>query len=137
MEITETGKLDRNGSGIAMMRSLVEHGIRVSIDDYGTGNATLDYLKILPSHEVKIDKQFVADIDSNKDDLILVESTIRMVHSLGRKVVAEGVETQSVLRALARLGCDLVQGYLVGKPMTLPDLMDRISSQDLRVANRK
>lgn len=137
LEITETGKLDRNGSGIAMMRSLVEHGIRVSIDDYGTGNATLDYLKILPSHEVKIDKQFVADIDSNKDDLILVESTIRMVHSLGRKVVAEGVETQSVLRALARLGCDLVQGYLVGKPMTLPDLMDRISSQDLRVANRK
>jgi len=135
LEITETGKLDRNGSGIAMMRSLVEHGIKVSIDDYGTGNATLDYLKILPSHEVKIDKQFVADIDTNHDDLILVGSTIRMVHSLGRKVVAEGVETQSILRALSRLGCDMVQGYLIGKPMKLPDLIDQIFSQDRRAAN--
>ena len=135
LEITETGKLDRNGSGIAMMRSLVEHGIRVSIDDYGTGNATLDYLKILPSHEVKIDKQFVADIDTNHDDLILVGSTIRMVHSLGRKVVAEGVETPSILQALSRLGCDMVQGYLIGKPMKLPDLVDQIFSQDRRAAN--
>ncbi|MBK8274099.1 MAG: EAL domain-containing protein [Sphingomonadales bacterium] len=135
LEITETGKLDRNGSGIAMMRSLVEHGIKVSIDDYGTGNATLDYLKILPSHEVKIDKQFVADIDTNHDDLILVGSTIRMVHSLGRKVVADGVETQSILRALSRLGCDMVQGYLIGKPMKLPDLIDQIFSQDRRAAN--
>ena len=135
LEITETGKLDRNGSGIAMMRSLVEHGIRVSIDDYGTGNATLDYLKILPSHEVKIDKQFVADIDTNHDDLILVGSTIRMVHSLGRKVVAEGVETASILQALSRLGCDLAQGYLIGKPMKLVDLVDQIFSEDRRAAN--
>jgi len=135
LEITETGKLDRNGSGIAMMRSLVEHGVRVSIDDYGTGNATLDYLKILPSHEVKIDKQFVADIDTNPEDLILVGSTIEMIHSLGRKVVAEGVETPAILHALARLGCDMVQGYLIGKPMRLPELIDQIFSHQRRFAN--
>ncbi len=137
LEITETGKLDRNGSGIAMMRTLVEQGIRLSIDDYGTGNATLDYLKILPSHEVKIDKQFVADIDTNHDDLILVGSTIEMVHSLGRKVVAEGVETPTILHALARLGCDLVQGYLIGKPVTYPALAEQVLSSAVRVANRR
>jgi EAL domain-containing protein (putative c-di-GMP-specific phosphodiesterase class I)/CHASE2 domain-containing sensor protein len=137
LEITETGKLDRNGSGIAMMRTLVEQGIRLSIDDYGTGNATLDYLKILPSHEVKIDKQFVADIDTNHDDLILVGSTIEMVHSLGRKVVAEGVETPTILHALARLGCDLVQGYLIGKPVTYPALAEQVFSSAVRVANRR
>lgn len=136
LEITETGKLDRNGAGIAMMRSLIDHGIRVSIDDYGTGNATLDYLKILPSHEVKIDKQFVADIDTNPDDLILVGSTIEMVHSLGRKVVAEGVETPAVLHALARLGCDTVQGYLVGKPVVFATLAEQVVSQDRRAANQ-
>ena len=136
LEITETGKLDRNGAGIAMMRALIDHGIRVSIDDYGTGNATLDYLKILPSHEVKIDKQFVADIDTNPEDLILVGSTIEMVHSLGRKVVAEGVETPAVLHALARLGCDTVQGYLIGKPVVFATLAEQVLSQDRRVANR-
>ena len=136
LEITETGKLDRNGAGIAMMRTLIDHGIRVSIDDYGTGNATLDYLKILPSHEVKIDKQFVADIDTNPEDLILVGSTIEMVHSLGRKVVAEGVETPAVLHALARLGCDTVQGYLVGKPVVFATLAEQILSQDRRAANQ-
>lgn len=136
LEITETGKLDRNGAGIAMMRALIDHGIRVSIDDYGTGNATLDYLKILPSHEVKIDKQFVADIDTNPEDLILVGSTIEMVHSLGRKVVAEGVETPAILHALARLGCDTVQGYLIGKPVVFKTLAQQILSQDRRAANQ-
>lgn len=135
LEITETGKLDRNGSGIAMMRSLADYGVRVSIDDYGTGNATLDYLKILPSHEVKIDRQFVSDIDTNHDDLILVGSTIRMVHSLGRKVVAEGVETPAMLHALARLGCDLAQGYLIGKPMKLPELVEQISVKRRRTGS--
>lgn len=137
LEITETGKLDRNGSGIAMMRALVDDGIRLSIDDYGTGNATLDYLKILPSHEVKIDKQFVADIDTNHDDLILVGSTIEMVHSLGRKVVAEGVETPTILHALARLGCDMVQGYLVGKPVTFSALAEQVLSRDLQAGNKR
>lgn len=137
LEITETGKLDRNGPGIAMMRALVDHGILVSIDDYGTGNATLDYLKILPSHEVKIDKQFIADIDMNPDDLILVSSTIEMVHSLGRKVVAEGVETPAILHALARLGCDTVQGYLIGKPVVFATLAEQILSQNRRVSKKR
>jgi diguanylate cyclase len=121
LEITETGKLDRHGPSIAMMERLVAHGIHVSIDDYGTGNATLDYLKILPSDEVKIDRQFIANVETNPKDRILVKSTIEMVHSLGRKVVAEGVETQSVLDTLAALGCDTAQGYLIGMPVPFGD----------------
>ncbi len=126
LEITETGKLDRHGPSIAMMERLVEHGIHVSIDDYGTGNATLDYLKILPSDEVKIDRQFIANVETNPKDRILVKSTIEMVHSLGRKVVAEGVETQSVLDTLTALGCDTAQGYLIGMPVPFGDFADSL-----------
>jgi diguanylate cyclase len=126
LEITETGRLDRHGPSIAMMERLAAHGIHVSIDDYGTGNATLDYLKILPSDEVKIDRQFIANVETNDKDRILVKSTIDMVHSLGRKVVAEGVESQSVLDALKALGCDTAQGYLIGLPMPYSDFVDSL-----------
>ena len=126
LEVTETGRLDRHGPSIAMMERLVEHGIHVSIDDYGTGNATLDYLKILPSDEVKIDRQFIANVETNPKDRILVKSTIDMVHSLGRKVVAEGVETQSVLDTLTALGCDMAQGYLIGMPVPFGDFADSL-----------
>lgn len=134
LEVTETGKLDRNGPSIAMMKELAERGIRVAIDDYGTGNATLDYLKILPADEVKIDRQFVANMDADEKDRILVRSTIEMVHSLGRRVVAEGVETQAELQALTKLGCDVAQGYLIGKPMTFASLVARLAEQETRPA---
>ncbi len=132
LEVTETGNLDRHGPSIAMMENLVAHGIHVSIDDYGTGNATLDYLKILPSDEVKIDRQFIANIENNPKDRILVKSTIDMVHTLGRKVVAEGVETQSVLDALTALGCDTAQGYLIGIPVPYQDFAETLSKASQR-----
>jgi diguanylate cyclase len=134
LEITETGRLDRNGSSIAMMRALSAHGIRVSIDDYGTGNATLDYLKILPSNEVKIDRQFIADVNRSDQDRILVASTIEMAHSLGRIVVAEGVETQEVLETLSALGCDIAQGYLIGRPVEFSSIVNTLAPVQRRVA---
>jgi diguanylate cyclase len=134
LEITETGQLDRNGPSIVMMERLAEHGIHVSIDDYGTGNATLDYLKILPSDEVKIDRQFIANIDTSSEDRILVGSTIAMVHSLGRRVVAEGVETKAVLDELALLGCDTAQGYLIGRPVRFPALVRSILGHETQAA---
>lgn len=134
LEITETGKLDRHGTSIAMMKDLSDRGIRVAIDDYGTGNATLDYLKILPADEVKIDRQFVANMDANEQDRILVRSTIEMVHSLGRTVVAEGVETPAELETLTALGCDVAQGYLIGRPMNFASLVAQLSRQETRKA---
>ncbi len=136
LEITETGRLDRSGSSMAMMKALTARGIGVSIDDYGTGNATMDYLKILPSDEVKIDRQFVADIDTNTQDRILVSSTIEMAHSLGRRVVAEGVETAAVLQTLSDLGCDSAQGYLIGRPMALDALLSAIAPDRQVLAGR-
>lgn len=122
LEVTETGRLDRNGSAIEMMRNLSNLGVGMAIDDYGTGNATLDYLKIIPATEIKIDRQFITGMAESVQDRILVSSTIEMVHSLGRRVVAEGVETPQQLQALAEYGCDIIQGFTIGRPMTFDQL---------------
>lgn len=123
LEITETGDLLNVPGSIGMMQRLVETGVKLSIDDYGTGKATLEYLARLPSHEVKIDRTFITDLDTNRDNLILVRATLEMAHRLGRRVVAEGVENEAVLSVLRRLGCDDAQGYLLSRPIPFPDLL--------------
>jgi EAL domain-containing protein (putative c-di-GMP-specific phosphodiesterase class I)/CHASE2 domain-containing sensor protein len=123
LEITETGDLLNVPGSIEMMQRLVETGVKLSIDDYGTGKATLAYLARLPSHEVKIDRTFITDLDTNRENLILVRATLEMAHRLGRKVVAEGVENEAVLSVLRRLGCDDAQGYLLSRPIPFPDLL--------------
>jgi EAL domain-containing protein (putative c-di-GMP-specific phosphodiesterase class I)/CHASE2 domain-containing sensor protein len=134
VEITETGQIASSPPKLAMMAELASRGIRVSIDDYGTGNATLEYLKLLPSDEVKIDRQFVANVASDELDRILVESTIAVAHNLGRTVVAEGVETEAVRNILIAMGCDVIQGYLVGQPVDLPNLQRRVERERRRAA---
>jgi EAL domain-containing protein (putative c-di-GMP-specific phosphodiesterase class I)/CHASE2 domain-containing sensor protein len=129
LEITETGQLVSSPIKLAMMKKLALCGVQVSIDDYGTGNATLEYLKLLPSNEVKIDRRFVVNIVSDHLDRILVESTIDVAHNLGRSVVAEGVESEDVRAALIAMGCDVIQGYLVGKPVDLLTLKRRVQSE--------
>ncbi len=128
LEVTETGQLASHPQKIAMMHALAAHGVQVSIDDYGTGNATLEYLKLLPFDEVKIDRKFVAALDQSEADFILVRSTIDMAHSLGRQVVAEGIETKVVFDLLAELGCDIAQGYLIGRPVDLATLTKKLIS---------
>ncbi len=117
LEITETGKLPQNDQTISVLNRIVAEGIKLSLDDYGTGNATLDYLKILPFHEVKIDRSFISNIVHDEQDLILVKSTISMAHSLGCKVVGEGVETEEIKVILKKLGCDIAQGFHIGYPV--------------------
>lgn len=122
LEVTETGELLSNAAKVATMERLAATGVRISIDDYGTGNATLEYLSRLPSQEVKIDRTFITDLDRNAQNLILVRSTLEMAHRLGRSVVAEGVENEGVMRVLRELGCDIAQGYLLGRPLPLAQL---------------
>ncbi len=117
LEITETSKLPQNEKTIELLRRIVAEGITLSLDDYGTGNATLDYLKLLPFSEVKIDRSFISNITQTEQDLILVEATITMAHSLGCKVVGEGVETEEIRMILANLGCDIAQGFHIGYPV--------------------
>jgi EAL domain-containing protein (putative c-di-GMP-specific phosphodiesterase class I) len=97
-------------------------GIGISIDDYGTGQSTLSYLKKLPVNELKIDKSFVTAICTNENDLIMVRSTIDLAHELGLKVVAEGVEDAATVKQLRSLGCDFAQGYFIGRAMPFDDL---------------
>ena len=92
LELTETAALAGSGDGIDMLARLRELGVRISIDDYGTGLSTLDYLKKIPANEIKIDQSFVKGMLDNRSDRLMVQSTIGLAHSLGRKVVAEGVE---------------------------------------------
>lgn len=127
LEITETATMRPNGEFIAVLERLRAIGINISVDDYGTGLSTLEYLRAIPSNEVKIDRSLISQIDYNPESRMIVNSTIQMVHSLGRIAVAEGVETESVLRHVTQMGCDKVQGYLIGKPMHFRELWKLIS----------
>lgn len=127
LEITETDRLDRSSRTYQMLQRLVKMGLRLSIDDFGTGNATIDYLRYLPASEVKIDKVFVSAMETNKEDFLLVQSIIEMAHSLDRTVVAEGVETAAVMDMLRGLKCDTIQGYYLSRPVPFRDLVEVLS----------
>lgn len=117
LEVTESAAMTSDENALAVLERFRSMGIGISIDDYGTGQSTLNYLKRLPATELKIDQSFVRAIADSRSDEILVNSTIQLGHQLGMKVVAEGVETSDVLERLEAFGCDVVQGYLIGKPM--------------------
>jgi EAL domain-containing protein (putative c-di-GMP-specific phosphodiesterase class I) len=99
------------------MQRLRGLGIRLSIDDFGTGHSSLAQLKRLPVDELKIDKSFVMELTSNRDDAAIVRSTIDLAHCMGLKVTAEGVEDQAIQDLLASMGCDVAQGYHLSRPL--------------------
>ena len=122
LEITESAIIRSRQTALEVLITLRDFGVRLSIDDYGTGQSTLSYLKTLPVDELKIDKMFVTRLGENEGDRIMVQSTIDLAHRLGLAVVAEGAEDWETVRILADLGCDYVQGYVVGRGMTLAEL---------------
>ena len=117
LEVTESALIRSQSEAVETLTRLRERGVRLAVDDYGTGQSTLSYLKHLPVHEVKIDKGFVTALATDESDAILVRSTINLAHDLGLEVVAEGIEDQQTLDALRDLGCDYAQGYFVSKPI--------------------
>ena len=117
LEITESAALSNPERAVAAMERLVALGLRLSIDDYGTGQSTLSYLKRLPAAEIKIDKSFITDLVNTRNDQILVRSTIDLAHELGFKVVAEGIEDAACMALLTTMGCDTAQGWHIGKPV--------------------
>ena len=117
IEVTETAAMDDPQRAIAALESWRELGLNISIDDYGTGQSSLGYLQKLPATELKIDMSFVRTLVSDRRNAIMVRSTIAMAHELGMKVVAEGVEDGECLALLAEMGCDVAQGWHIGKPM--------------------
>ena len=117
LEVTESAAMTGSDAAVEVLERLRALGIKLSVDDYGTGQSTLTYLKRLPASELKIDQSFIRTIVASRNDAILVRSTIDLAHELGLSVVGEGVEDAECLEALARLGCDTVQGYHIGRPM--------------------
>jgi diguanylate cyclase len=99
------------------LRELKRAGIRVAIDDYGTGYSSLANLRRFPVHMVKIDREFISEIATSKQGQAIVKAMIDLAVALDHEVIAEGVETGAELDVLRNLGCDLVQGYLLGMPM--------------------
>jgi len=132
LELTETAALAGSGESLEMIARLRELGVRISIDDYGTGLSTLEYLKKIPASEIKIDQSFVKGMVDNRSDRLMVQSTIELAHSLGRKVVAEGVEQRDILDLLIDMHCDVAQGFAIGRPMSLESLAKRISADRKR-----
>lgn len=117
-EVTESAAMADPEAARAALERFRALGIAISMDDYGTGQSTLSYLKMLPLNELKIDRSFVQFAHQNRSDAILVRSTVELAHELKLKVVAEGVEDQPCLDLLRSIGCDYVQGYLISKPVS-------------------
>jgi EAL domain-containing protein (putative c-di-GMP-specific phosphodiesterase class I)/GGDEF domain-containing protein len=124
LEVTETAAMENPELAMRSLGRYRAAGVGVAIDDYGSGLSSLAYLKNLPATELKIDKAFVIDIADFQRDSMLVRSTIDLGHSLGMQVTAEGVETDTALSLLALMGCDAAQGYFIGRPMPLGDLIE-------------
>lgn len=122
VEITESVFIDMTEDEVEALEMLYNINVPLSLDDYGTGFSSLSYINKLSLSELKIDGGFIKTIDTNTDNLVIVNSTLQMSKGLNLKVVAEGVENDHVQHILADLGCDMVQGYGVARPMTATDL---------------
>jgi diguanylate cyclase (GGDEF)-like protein len=134
MEITESVAMDDIESSLKVFDMLDSVGVKLSIDDFGTGYSSLSYLRRLPARQLKIDRSFVRDLGCSPDAQAIVEAVVRLSHALGMTVVAEGVETDAQRQVLVKLGCDELQGYLMGRPMLEADLRRWMDAQTVPMA---
>ena len=123
LEVTEGAMMENPKKSMDILREFHERGFGVSIDDFGTGYSSLAYLKNLPADEIKIDRSFVMNMANDKRDETIVKAAVDLAHTLGLKVVAEGVEDEKTLDLLTYMGCDYAQGYYMAKPMPYADLL--------------
>jgi EAL domain-containing protein (putative c-di-GMP-specific phosphodiesterase class I) len=126
LEITESAIMDDPARAIENLGRLHALGCRLAIDDFGTGYSSLAYLRRLPVDELKIDKSFVMNMARDASDAMIVRSTIDLAHNMGLTVVAEGVDDDAVLERLRALGCDMVQGYLLSRPLAATEVPARL-----------
>ena len=127
LEITESTIIADPAATEAVLNRLASLGIDIAIDDFGTGYSSLAYLKRLPVDELKIDKSFVLGMASDENDAVIVRSIVELGRNLGLRVVAEGVETRQLWDQLRALGCDVAQGFYLGRPMTAEQLTKHLA----------
>ena len=135
LELTETAVLSHPERCQEVMRELRALNVGLSLDDYGTGYASLAYLTTLPVDELKIDKSFVMGMNDSRPDRLVVRSTLELARELGLRVVAEGVEDAQVAAMLAGYGCQVVQGYLVGRPLPPSEIVVRAPPAERQVVD--
>ena len=137
LEITETTAMSDADASMTVLQQLSDMGVDLSIDDFGTGYSSLMYLKRLPANELKIDRGFVRDLEHDGDDAAIVSAIVALGHALGLRIVAEGVETDVQQNFLTRLGCNSLQGYLLGHPLPAERFMADIQrAEELAVPDK-
>jgi diguanylate cyclase len=122
LEVTETGLVSDAAHGLEVAAQLVERGVGLSIDDYGTGYSSLAHLNHLPAHELKLDRAFTRRLLDDERTATIVRATIDLAHALGMRLVAEGVEDEATLQAITAAGCDVTQGYWHSRPLPASEL---------------
>ncbi|RCL21729.1 histidine kinase [Pseudomonas sp. AFG_SD02_1510_Pfu_092] len=128
LEITETTAMHDADASLTVLQRLSDMGVDLSIDDFGTGYSSLMYLKRLPANELKIDRGFVRELEQDSDDAAIVSAIVALGQALGLRIVAEGVETDKQQAFLTRLGCDSLQGYLLGQPVPAEQFMGKLQT---------
>ncbi|MDX1452495.1 MAG: EAL domain-containing protein [Oleiphilaceae bacterium] len=128
IEITETAIMLNPDNALRVLTHLHNIGVKIAVDDFGTGHSSLSYIKKLPADEIKIDRSFVTDMSVNPDDEVIVSTTISMCHNLGYSVVAEGIEDSTTLAKLAALECDVAQGYYHSRPLPFDDFQSWLAT---------
>jgi predicted signal transduction protein with EAL and GGDEF domain len=136
LEITESTIMANPDRALAVLNDLRALGLRMAIDDFGTGYSSMAYLKGLSVDALKIDKSFVRNLASDLSDRSIVRSAVELGHNLGLQVIAEGVEDILSYQQLSNLGCDLAQGYYMGKPMPVGELEDCLASAPFELGVR-
>jgi EAL domain-containing protein (putative c-di-GMP-specific phosphodiesterase class I) len=139
LEITEGVLIEDFDRGLALLRRLKALGVRISMDDFGSGYSSLSYLQAFPFDKIKIDRAFVMNLGRNPQSAAIVRAVIDLGHGLEMSIVAEGVETQEQLVFLADEGCDAVQGYFLGRPLPIgqyPGLVGRSTADVVEPARK-
>ena len=137
LEITETTAMSDADASMVVLQRLSQMGVDLSIDDFGTGYSSLMYLKRLPANELKIDRGFVRDLEHDSDDAAIVSAIVALGQALGLRIVAEGVETDTQQSFLTTLGCDALQGFLLGEPLPAEQFMaDILSARPVEPDNK-
>ena len=129
LEVTERIAMAAVESNFQLMEAFRERGHKISVDDFGTGYSSLAYLKRFPLDTLKIDQAFVRELALDSDDFVITKAIIDLGHSLGLKIIAEGIETEDQLQILRQLGCNLGQGYYIQKACTAEEILAAFASK--------
>jgi EAL domain-containing protein (putative c-di-GMP-specific phosphodiesterase class I) len=135
LEVTETAILKNPEHAVQVLKEIEEIGVRICIDDFGAGYSSFGNLKHLPISAIKIDPSFVKNVASKKEDMSIVAAILAMAHAMALRVTAEGVETLEQLDLLRSMGCDEVQGYFIGRPVSSEDLAHLLREGKSPLAN--